>query len=219
MACTCIVSSYSVASPSHSVGKIYFSPLYLVSQLVELQNATRLCNDLKYVIVPSVNPDGYEYSLQNDPNWRKTRKPVGMGCTGTDGNRNFGFHWGEGGASSVPCLDTYKGTDPFSEPETQLIRDLLAKYASETKFYLTIHSYGRYILYPWGYKYEVSEDWRVIDRVSQRKKFRVNIFPLRRSHKLEQQQQRTTTEQITWLVDLRMCSTLLRAEVMTTLME
>lgn len=44
---------------------------------------------------------------------------------GVDANRNFGFHFNEGGSSSDPCSDSYHGTGPFSEKETQNIRDFI----------------------------------------------------------------------------------------------
>lgn len=82
--------------------------------------------------------------------WRKTRKPFGS-CIGTDANRNFDFHWGEIGASSNPCSETFRGKKAFSEPETIALRDLMHSISAQCKFYLTLHSYGQYMLYPWGY--------------------------------------------------------------------
>ena len=41
----------------------------------------------------SANPDGYEYSINQDRYWRKNRAPnSGSSCYGTDLNRNWGFH-------------------------------------------------------------------------------------------------------------------------------
>ena len=41
----------------------------------------------------SANPDGYEYSINQDRYWRKNRAPnSGSSCYGTDLNRNLGFH-------------------------------------------------------------------------------------------------------------------------------
>jgi carboxypeptidase T len=36
-----------------------------------------------------------------------------FGCYGVDINRNWGFHWGEGGASTDTCSETYRGTPLF----------------------------------------------------------------------------------------------------------
>lgn len=126
--------------------------LYVIYQLTEnfVVNAN-LLKDYDWVILPVVNPDGYEYTHTTTRMWRKTRRPVSGSCYGTDANRNFDFHWGEVGASSYSCADTYKGTTAFSEPETQVVRDLLLALTGRGKFYLTLHSYGNYLLYPWGW--------------------------------------------------------------------
>ena len=68
-----------------------------------------------------------------------------------DPNRNFGYKWGGLGASTNPCSETYRGPYSFSEAETRAVRDYLTPMASRVKLYLTYHSYGQYVLYPWGY--------------------------------------------------------------------
>ncbi|XP_030572591.1 carboxypeptidase B [Drosophila novamexicana] len=142
--------------------------LYVIYQLVEnfVSNADLLKN-YDWVILPVVNPDGYEYTHTNSRMWRKTRKPAGSSCYGTDANRNFDFHWGEVGASSYSCADTFKGTTAFSEPETKIVRDLLLGLLGRGKFYLTLHSYGNYLLYPWGWTSDLPSDWRAHDEVAQ----------------------------------------------------
>lgn len=126
--------------------------LYIIHQLVENYAANaNLLKNYDWVILPLVNPDGYEYTHTNSRMWRKTRKPVTSSCYGTDANRNFDFHWGEVGASSLSCADTFKGQTAFSEPETQIVRDLMLSLSGRAKMYLTLHSYGNYLLYPWGY--------------------------------------------------------------------
>ena len=54
------------------------------------------------------------------------------------------------GVSSNPCSEIYPGTAAFSEPESQNLRDVLASIPN-LEVYLTFHSYGQYVLYPWGY--------------------------------------------------------------------
>ena len=105
-----------------------------------------------------VNPDGYLYTQTDNRLWRKTRKPNGNGCFGTDANRNFGFHWGTGGSSSDPCSDTYMGSEPFSEIETANMRDWLTANKDMIKFYNNVHSYSQLILLPWGWGYDEPEN-------------------------------------------------------------
>jgi hypothetical protein len=53
------------------------------------------------------------------------------------------------GSSPDPCDETYRGASAFSEPESQAVRDLAIQKNYRTHF--NMHTYGGYILYPWGY--------------------------------------------------------------------
>ncbi|XP_001654133.2 carboxypeptidase B [Aedes aegypti] len=142
--------------------------LYAIEQLVEHSSENQeVLSNLTWVIMPVVNPDGYEFSHETDRFWRKTRKPTGKTCKGTDGNRNFDYHWGEVGASTQACADTFRGETAFSEPETRAVRDAVMKLKGSCKFYLSLHSYGNYILYPWGWTSKLPETWEAIDEVAQ----------------------------------------------------
>lgn len=91
--------------------------------------------------------------------WRKTRKPnEGSTCIGVDGNRNFGYHWGEQGASTNPCSETFAGSAAFDQLETLGLSNLASRYGNQIRLFLTIHSYGQYILYPWGFTGDYSEN-------------------------------------------------------------
>jgi len=113
-----------------------------------------------------LNPDGYEYSRATDRMWRKTRRPnAGSACAGTDANRNFGFHWMEGGASNNPCVETYGGDSAFSEPETAAVRDFMEQ--REWAFYLSLHSYSQLILLSYGLNQPGSnQPWRHPDHAN-----------------------------------------------------
>ena len=51
--------------------------------------------------------------------------PWGLRCMGTDLNRNWGFHFADGGSSFDPCSQVYHGTGPFSEVENRNVRDFV----------------------------------------------------------------------------------------------
>lgn len=122
----------------------------LAKQLVEKKSSTLAKWDI--YILPLVNPDGYEYSRTKDRLWRKTRSNPGRGrCAGVDLNRNFGFKWGGKGSSGKQCSEVYRGPRAFSEPESRAVRDFIMARRSRIKLYLTLHSYGQMVLYPWGY--------------------------------------------------------------------
>ncbi|XP_069671096.1 carboxypeptidase B-like [Periplaneta americana] len=143
--------------------------LYIINQLVENNAANSgLTDAVDWYILPVLNPDGYEYSHTSSRMWRKTRSPTSSSsCRGVDGNRNFDFHWMETGASSYPCDETYAGSKGFSEPETQAIRDFALANKSKIKLYLTFHSYGNYLLYPWGYTSSLPSDWRTLQALAE----------------------------------------------------
>jgi hypothetical protein len=114
---------------------------------------TYLVNNREFYFVPCVNADGYVYNQTTNPNgggmWRKNRRNNG-GSYGVDLNRNYGFNWGfdNSGSSPTPSSETYRGTGPFSEPETQVIRDFVN--SREFVVAMNYHTYSNLILYPWG---------------------------------------------------------------------
>ncbi|KAJ1519476.1 hypothetical protein ONE63_004762 [Megalurothrips usitatus] len=136
--------------------------LYLIDQLVQHADEHRdLLDGLDWYILPLVNPDGYEYTHTTDRFWRKNRGAdlLFLCERGADLNRNFDFHWMQSGASTFPCAETFAGKKAFSEPESQNMRDFMlqANKDKRVKMYLTLHSYGPMILYPWGYDYRVDD--------------------------------------------------------------
>jgi carboxypeptidase T len=98
-----------------------------------------------------VNPDGLEYSIYYYRYWRKNRRDNGDGSYGVDLNRNYGYAWGwdDIGSSPVPASEIYRGPVPFSEPEIQAVRDLIASRKFEAL--ISYHNFAQEILYPWGY--------------------------------------------------------------------
>ena len=67
-------------------------------------------------------------------------------------NRNWDMEWGIG-ASTNPCSDVFQGPTPFSEPETLGLSDLMSK-VGHLDLFITLHSYGQAVLYPWGFTEE-----------------------------------------------------------------
>jgi len=118
------------------------------------ERLTKLVDERETWFVPMVNPDGVIFSMTQQKFWRKNRRKNADGTYGVDPNRNYGYKWGDVGSSNSPSADTYHGTGPFSEPETQAIRD----FAKRQKFQadISFHSYSELILYPfsWGYPNE-----------------------------------------------------------------
>ncbi|KAH7152003.1 hypothetical protein B0J13DRAFT_439118 [Dactylonectria estremocensis] len=109
-----------------------------------------------FYIIPIVNPDGFHYSQTSDRLWRKNRQPPPSGtCIGRDINRNWEFGWDANplGASTNPCSQVYKGEKPSDSPENRGLDKLVRKLRDGPgiKLYIDWHSYGQYILSPYGY--------------------------------------------------------------------
>ncbi len=118
-----------------------------------------LINDREIWMIPVVNPDGYTYNEENDPNgggmWRKNKRQINNQIMGVDLNRNWPYMWGydNEGSSPNPSATTYRGVTAGSEPETQAMMDFIN--AHEFKIIINYHSYSNLILYP--YAYDVDE--------------------------------------------------------------
>jgi hypothetical protein len=124
---------------------------YLLSNYGADSSVTWLVNNREFYFVPIINADGYEYNRQTDPGgggmWRKNRHGSGI-----DLNRNWGYMWGYDNIGSSPNSwdETYRGTGPFSEPETEALRQFID--SRHFKVIMNFHSYGNDFLYSWGYE-------------------------------------------------------------------
>ncbi|MGH7520001.1 MAG: M14 family zinc carboxypeptidase [Gemmatimonadales bacterium] len=103
-------------------------------------------------VIPVENPDGYQYTFTNDRLWRKNRRLNDNGSYGVDPNRNYPAFWGFDalGSSGSQYAETYRGTGPGSEPETQAVMAFHAAHPPVVS--VSYHSYSALILYPWGFR-------------------------------------------------------------------
>jgi len=126
---------------------------YILNELVtkQTENADLLAK-YDFYIVPSINPDGYEFTHTNTRLWRKTRTNWSspLGCLGVDANRNWGYLWGQPGASNDKCSDTYRGPEAYSEPENLIAKNYIERSSANWLVFVTFHSYGQYALLPYG---------------------------------------------------------------------
>ncbi len=70
---------------------------------------------------------------------------------GVDLNRNYGYKWDApvDSGSSDPKAEDFRGPAPFSEPETQALRDLALQHSF--RYAVSFHSGAESISYPWDY--------------------------------------------------------------------
>ncbi|CAM3403150.1 M14 family zinc carboxypeptidase [Stackebrandtia soli] len=132
---------------------------------------TELMDTTEMWVVPIANPDGVDIvaSGGNSPELhRKNANDSNGSCVGVDLNRNSSFEWGND--SNSPCAETYQGPSAASEPEVEAIENMLRGIhpdqrgtsatdpapADARDVFISLHSYGNYIIVPWGYTQDTS---------------------------------------------------------------
>ncbi|WP_199564937.1 M14 family zinc carboxypeptidase [Spongiactinospora rosea] len=121
----------------------------------------RLLRETEVFIVPTVNPDGANYSFYDYNFQRRNMRnycpasrsdPAQRDSWGVDINRNYAvgsLHDGYFGASSDCQSATHAGPAEHSEPESRNVIWLAQKFRN-IKFALNVHSYGGYFMWPPG---------------------------------------------------------------------
>jgi hypothetical protein len=138
------------------------------------ERATRLVSSTRTIVVPVVNPDGfnisreaarhgdfslfdYEMKRKNCGVSRSTPRRHARGTCddnaagrlrGTDPNRNYGGLWGGAGASVSWADDAFRGDAPFSEPEVKNVRALVS--SRQVTNLISNHTYSNLVLRPPG---------------------------------------------------------------------
>ncbi|XP_073491040.1 carboxypeptidase O-like [Aquarana catesbeiana] len=151
---------------------------WFIRELLEHHNSNKVIKktleNADLYIVPVINIDGFVYSWTTDRLWRKTRSPHNNGtCFGVDLNRNFDSSWCSIGASRNCSTLTFCGPRAFSEPESYAVQQLVDSLKSDVLCYLTMHSYGQYILLPYGYTLNYSVNHEEMTAVGEKAAERV----------------------------------------------
>jgi hypothetical protein len=128
---------------------------YLLENYGTDPEVTYLVDNREIYFLPIMNVDGYQYNIDQNPAgggmWRKNRRENEDGSYGVDLNRNWGYKWGydDVGSSPDPSDATYRGTDPFSEPAAQVVKEFVENRNFKTA--LNYHTYSNLLIFPWGY--------------------------------------------------------------------
>lgn len=142
---------------------------------------TAAINSSEIWIVPMVNPDGnYIVHSGIDTMWRKNCRDnnsngIFDSGDGVDLNRNYDFLWHLGG-STVPTNREYRGPYPFSEGETQAIRNLALreKFVFDICYHSSKESWeGEAVYYPWRWGNPFSPDHRHIKSIAESIAYRI----------------------------------------------
>lgn len=141
---------------------------YLVDNYGVDPDVTWLLDHYQVHITPHANPDGRK--IAEGGTLRRKNTDDDDGCilfslAGVDLNRNSSFKWGGSGASTDPCNEIYRGPSAASEPETAAVEAYLRSIfpdqrgeadgdpapADASGVFITLHSYGEWVLFPWGW--------------------------------------------------------------------
>ncbi|KAM3955732.1 carboxypeptidase B-like [Aphomia sociella] len=130
------------------------SAVNIINKLVG-DEQRRYLDNYQWIIIPVLNPDGYEYTHTNDRLWMKSRRRrsiLDVFCRGVHLNRNFDIDWQVSNTSSLICNDFFAGSSEFSEVESQMIQSLVEEHGTRIQLYLSLQNGGGYISYPWNYE-------------------------------------------------------------------
>jgi hypothetical protein len=115
---------------------------------------TALLDAVRVIVVPVVNPDGFEVSRSGQVDMQRKNcaltsldTPDDEACAqreGVDLNRNYGAAWGGPGSGTSPVEETYRGPEPFSEPESRAVHELSQRLQVTTV--VSIHNVAALVL-------------------------------------------------------------------------
>ncbi|MBA2631046.1 MAG: peptidase M14 [Thermoleophilaceae bacterium] len=145
----------------------------LLNNYGESRRTTRLVNETRNIVIPIINPDGFNvsreapdfppetefdqfsYEMKRKNCWPDPQNPgpcednaTAGSLLGVDPNRNYGGLWGGAGAEVESLGQTFRGTMPFSEPETQNVRWLHSE--RQITNLITNHTFSNLVLRPPG---------------------------------------------------------------------
>jgi hypothetical protein len=110
----------------------------------------RALQQARFHVVPMLNPDGQDFAIRTRGFWYKNRRDNGDGTWGVNLNNNFPPGWECTGVysaspSAISSSERYRGTEPFSEPESRALRDFMLSHPPAGL--IDYHSSGA-IIYP-----------------------------------------------------------------------
>jgi len=129
----------------------------LTSQYGKDPEITKLMDTREVILLPMVNVDG-RVEVEKGDSWKRKNMNTSRG-DGVDLNRNFDTHWNYSGLDvpsswlrqlTSPNSQTYSGTAPASEVETQAVQNMYSR--KKINMSVDIHAYGDMFFWPLGFQ-------------------------------------------------------------------
>lgn len=130
------------------------SVCYAIYQLLQLylEEPNKISEQLDFLFIPVMNPDGYAYTWTEDRLWKKNRQETHLPkCFGIDIDHSFDYHWTR--SSDWACGEEYSGESPFEALEARMWHQYLNDTNHDHKIYgyIDLHSYSQEVLYPYAF--------------------------------------------------------------------
>ncbi len=123
-------------------------------------------------VMPMFNVDGNNRMWTQDSMWRKNAR----GSYGVDLNRNYPSNWnGCNGSSGSTWSQTYRGPNPASEPETNVMMDFVKEI--RPVFNISYHAYSELVLYPFGCRPMRTQTAEVVESIGREMGRLLNYTP------------------------------------------